>query len=124
MRSVAIIKDSSDFDKRYVTISVFGSYFILFDWHKACLSIESMSVFLRVLLGIIVMFVGFLIVAKTEKVYSMFGSNDFAEKTFGYGGSRFFYKLIGVLAVFIGIFIATNIISDILTSLAMLLSHK
>ena len=83
-----------------------------------------MSPFLRVPLGIFVMFIGYLFVAKTEKVYSMFGANEFAEKTFGYGGSRFFYKLIGLLIVFIGIFIATNVISDILTSLASILVHK
>lgn len=82
-----------------------------------------MSPFLRVLLGLFVMIVGYFMVAKSEKVFEWFGQNEFAEKYFGYGGSRFFYKLIGILVVFIGIFIATNIISDILGGTAKILTN-
>lgn len=82
-----------------------------------------MSPFLRVLLGLFVMIVGYFMVAKSEKVFEWFGQNEFAEKYLGYGGSRFFYKLIGILVVFIGIFIATNIISDILGGTAKILTN-
>lgn len=82
-----------------------------------------MSPFLRVLLGLFVMIVGYFMVAKSEKVFEWFGQNEFAEKYLGYGGSRFFYKLIGILVVFIGIFIATNIISDILGGTAKVLTN-
>ncbi|MBI5793737.1 hypothetical protein HZA87_01445 [Candidatus Uhrbacteria bacterium] len=82
-----------------------------------------MSPLFRVPLGLIIMVIGFLIVWKTEKFFTWFGEIPFAEKTFGAGGSRFFYKLIGVLVAFIGIFVATNIISDILGSLACVLIH-
>ncbi|MBI4437537.1 hypothetical protein HY631_01150 [Candidatus Uhrbacteria bacterium] len=82
-----------------------------------------MSPLFRIPLGLIIMVVGFLIVKKTEVFFSWFGEIPFAEKTFGTGGSRFFYKLIGVLVVFIGIAVATNVISDILTSLACTLTN-
>ena len=77
-----------------------------------------MSATFRIILGLIVMVVGFLIVWKTEVVFSWFGVSEFAEKKLGTGGSRFFYKLIGVLVVFMGVFIATNIISSILEGFA------
>lgn len=82
-----------------------------------------MSPLIRIPLGLFVMAIGFLIVKKTEKVYEWFGQIPFAEDKFGTGGSRFFYKLIGILTVFIGIFIATNVISDILESVACTLTH-
>lgn len=82
-----------------------------------------MSPFLRVPLGLIVMVVGFLMVKNTDVVMSWFGEVPFAEKHFGQGGSYFFYKLIGTLIVFIGIFIATNVISDILNSTARVLTN-
>ena len=68
------------------------------------------------------MFIGFMIVKRTDVIHSWLGYNDFAERTFGQGGSYFFYKLIGVLLVFVGIFIATNVASDLLYSLARLLA--
>jgi len=81
-----------------------------------------MSPIVRIPLGIFVMSIGFLMVKRTEVVHSWFGYNDFAERTFGQGGSYLFYKLIGILIVFIGIFIATNVASDILESLARVLT--
>ena len=81
-----------------------------------------MSIYFRVPLGILVMFIGFMIVKRTDVIHSWLGYNDFAERTFGQGGSYFFYKLIGVLLVFVGIFIATNVASDLLYSLARLLA--
>lgn len=75
---------------------------------------------LRIVLGIGIMGVGFFIVWKTEWFYKWTGPIDFAERKFGYGGTRFFLKLMGILVAFIGVFTATNIISDILTSFAKL----
>ncbi len=83
-----------------------------------------MSPLFRIPLGIIVMCVGFWMVLKTETVLSWFGEVPFAEEKFGQGGSRFFYKLLGVLITFIGIFIATNVISDILESTARLMTNN
>ncbi len=77
-----------------------------------------MAVWTRILLGLFVMAIGFVVVSKTGKILEWFGSVPFAEEKFGAGGSRFFYKLFGILLAFIGIFIATNIMSDILESFA------
>lgn len=81
-----------------------------------------MSPLFRIPLGLIIMFVGFAIVLKTETVYEWFGEIPFAEEKMGMGGSRLFYKLIGVLVVLIGMAVATNVISDMLRSLACLLT--
>ena len=79
-----------------------------------------MSVFWRTLLGLAVMAVGFLMVWKTEYLMSWFGSVSWAEEHLGTGQSRFFYKLLGILVAFIGIFIVSNFISDILNAFANL----
>jgi len=82
-----------------------------------------MSPLFRIPLGLLVMVAGFYMVQKTEVLMSWFGEVPFAEAKFGPGGSRFFYKLLGVLVSFIGIFIATNVISNILESLAAVLTR-
>ncbi len=82
-----------------------------------------MSLFLRIPFGLVIMIIGFLVVKKTMVIYSWFGANDFAEEKFGQGGSYFFYKLIGVLIVFIGIFIVTGVANDILSSVGRLLTN-
>ncbi len=82
-----------------------------------------MSPLIRIPLGIAIMFVGFLMVKKTEVFLSWFGQVPFAEDKFGPGGSRLFYKLLGVVVSFLGIFVATNVISGILEDLAGLLTH-
>jgi ABC-type dipeptide/oligopeptide/nickel transport system permease component len=74
-----------------------------------------MNPILRVLFGIVVMVMGYFIVMKSETVFSWFGRIDWAEEKLGAGQSRLFYKLVGILVAFTGIFIATNIISDILS---------
>ena len=53
--------------------------------------IYSMSPLIRIPLGIAIMFVGFLMVKKTEVFLSWFGQVPFAEDKFGPGGSRLFY---------------------------------
>ena len=77
-----------------------------------------MNPFLRVLLGLAVMVAGYFIVVKSETVFSWFGRIDWAEQKLGSGQSRLFYKLVGIGVAFLGIFIATNIIGDILASFA------
>jgi len=82
-----------------------------------------MSPLYRIPLGLLVMVIGYFMVAKSEKMFEWFGQNEFAEKYLGSGGSRFFYKLIGILVVFAGIFIATNVMSDILGGTAKVLTN-
>jgi len=81
-----------------------------------------MSPFWRVVLGLIVMAVGFFFVKKTSLVFGWFGSVRWAEEKIGYGSSRFFWKVIGVIIAFFGAAIATNVISNILGSVACLLT--
>ncbi len=69
------------------------------------------------------MIIGYFLVARSEKLFEWFGENAFAEKYLGYGASRFFYKLIGIIVVFIGIFMVTNVASDILRSLVGFLTN-
>jgi uncharacterized membrane protein YkgB len=77
-----------------------------------------MPIWLRIPLGLIIMAIGFLIVWKTETMFKWFGAVPWAEEHLGSGQTRLFYKLIGVLIAFIGIFTVTNIISSILGSFA------
>ncbi len=50
-----------------------------------------------------------LFVWKTDAFYSMLGSVDWADRTLGGGGSRTFYKLLGVGILIIGVMIMTNL---------------
>ena len=77
----------------------------------------SMSLVLRILIGLVVMAAGFGIIIKTDLVRSWFGEIAWAERKLGPGGTRTFYKLIGLAVCVIGVFIATNIISDIMNGL-------
>jgi hypothetical protein len=61
----------------------------------------------RILLGAVVIGVGFVCVWKTEIPYSMIGPIEFAERNFS-GGSRLFYKLMGIFIIFIGALILTG----------------
>lgn len=59
--------------------------------------------------------VGVGIVIKTEAVLSMFGRISFFERYLGTeGGSRLGYKLVGLLTIFIGFLIMTNMIGGFL----------
>ena len=90
---------------------------------RAILS-PSMSIFVRVPLGLVVMAVGFVMVWRTEKFQVWTGYIDWAEQKFGAGGTRFFLKIVGVLVAFFGIFIVTDIASDLLTSFASVFVRK
>jgi hypothetical protein len=82
-----------------------------------------MSPLFRIPIGLVVMVVGFYMVKNTDVLMAWFGRVPFAEDKLGAGGSRLFYKLLGIVIAFIGIFIATNVISDILTSTVCLITR-
>ena len=65
--------------------------------------------FLRILIGAILVVLGAAVVIRTNVVMDFFGSMDFADKYLGGGGSRLMYKLIGILVCFIGFMYATNL---------------
>lgn len=76
---------------------------------------------MRILLGLVVIASGILVTLKSEWIYQNFGTIPFFEAKFhSAGGGRFGYKLIGILATFIGILIFTNLHTIILTKFANL----
>ncbi|MEA3398668.1 MAG: hypothetical protein U9R06_02905 [Patescibacteria group bacterium] len=67
---------------------------------------------MNIFLGLLTAAVGFMIVAKTEWLLRNFGRIDFFDRHLGSsGGSRLGYKIIGLIAIFIGILTATNLIN-------------
>jgi hypothetical protein len=61
----------------------------------------------RIIIGIIILAVASLMVVKTESFLKIFGRVPWAEAKLG-GGSRMFYKLIGIIGIFIGFMVITN----------------
>jgi len=71
-----------------------------------------------VLFGIIFIILGLIISIKFEWMLKFFGYNSWAEnKLASWGGSRSFYKLLGIALIILGLFIATNLLNEILLSL-------
>ncbi|MDD5071250.1 MAG: hypothetical protein PHQ42_00735 [Patescibacteria group bacterium] len=61
--------------------------------------------------GAVIIAVGASLVIKSEAFLSAFGRIGFFEKHLGLeGGSRLGYKIIGILTIFIGLLIMTNMI--------------
>lgn len=63
----------------------------------------------RILVGLAVTAVGVMCSYKTEWILTAVGPVEWAERTFGPGGSRTFWKLSGVLICMIGFSILTNL---------------
>jgi hypothetical protein len=58
--------------------------------------------------GLIIIIIGFLIVAKSEWMLNNFGRIEFFETKIGPGGTRTGYKLIGMIVIFFGMLIMTG----------------
>ncbi len=70
---------------------------------------------MHIVVGLIMVAVGFLLVWKTEWLVENFGHVDWAEQHLGSdGGTRLFWKLIGILIILIGFGTLTGIFQDIL----------
>jgi len=63
----------------------------------------------RFLIGLALVGLGIMMVWKTQWILSFVGRIQFAEKMFGGGGSRFFYKLLGTAIIIIGFMLITNL---------------
>ena len=63
----------------------------------------------RIIIGLLIMTSGVFLVWKTEFFYGILGSVDWADRTLGGGGSRTFYKLLGVGIILIGVMVMTNL---------------
>lgn len=79
-----------------------------------------MNVFARILIGLIIMTLGFVIVRGADRVYDWFGTVDWAEEKLGPGRSIFFYRLIGVAVCFLGVLVVTNLVARMTGSLVQL----
>lgn len=74
-----------------------------------------MRTVLRVLGGAGLIFIGCLFVIKTEWFLQNFGKIDWAEQHLGLdGGSRLFYKLLGIIIIFAGMMMATGMLGGAL----------
>jgi hypothetical protein len=63
----------------------------------------------RILIGLVLVAIGFLFVWKTRKIIETFGTSDWAETKIGGGGTSLLYKGIGLLVIFIGFMWATDL---------------
>lgn len=65
-----------------------------------------MSLIFQILIGIVIAAVGAFFVIKTPIILDFFGGVDWAERHLG--GSRLFYKLLGIVLILLGLIVATN----------------
>ena len=80
-----------------------------------CFVLTFFIFFMRYIVGIIVTLVGAAVVLKTEWIIQNFGTSAWAEAKFGTsGGSRTFYKLIGIVFIFFGFLLITNLVGGFL----------
>jgi len=72
----------------------------------------------RVLWGFIISAIGILITMKAEWLYQTMGPVPFAESRLGAeGGSRLWYKLIGIVVTIIGFLMITNLLGNIVLAI-------
>ncbi len=65
--------------------------------------------FTRILIGIVLVGIGFVIVWKTRKFIETFGPIAWADAKLGGGGTKMMYKTIGIILILVGFMYATNL---------------
>ncbi len=76
----------------------------------------------RIIFGIFIIIGGYLIVWKSDWIVGNLGNVGWAEEHLGTeGGSRLFYKLLGLAVIFLGFFVATGIWNDLMNAFAGLI---
>ncbi|OIO48100.1 MAG: hypothetical protein AUJ28_00025 [Parcubacteria group bacterium CG1_02_37_51] len=64
---------------------------------------------MKIIIGLLLLAGGVLIIWKTEPLFRFFGRVAFTEKYLGTeGGSRLFYKLLGLVIIFFGLLMVTE----------------
>lgn len=63
----------------------------------------------QTLIGLLICAIGLSMAWKTEWYLRILGRNFWAERTFGSGGTRVFYKLIGIAVMLIGFVVVTDL---------------
>ena len=71
----------------------------------------------HIIIGLIVMAVGFLVVWKPRYFLDFLGTQAWVEKIFAVNDQELAYKIIGIIVIFVGILITTNLIYDVLTAI-------
>lgn len=72
-----------------------------------------MSHIMRYVISILMIALGALITIKSEKLYESLGPSEWAEQKLGAGGSRLFYKLVGIVVIFLAFFYMSGILQSI-----------
>ncbi|MDD5173027.1 MAG: hypothetical protein PHG59_02695 [Patescibacteria group bacterium] len=73
---------------------------------------------LNIIIGALIIVAGFMVIWKNEWILKNFGRVGWAEEHLGLeGGSRLFYKFIGICFMFLGLFVITGLWTDILTGI-------
>ncbi|MCX6785045.1 MAG: hypothetical protein NTV81_03915 [Candidatus Komeilibacteria bacterium] len=73
---------------------------------------------MAILLGFIVVLAGFLFIWKNHWIVEYFGRIAWAEEKFSLsGGTFFFWKMFGLLTIFLGFMIMFNLIGGLLLSI-------
>jgi hypothetical protein len=74
---------------------------------------------MRIFWGLVAMAIGSVVIMKTEWLLRNLGRIEFFEAKLGtMGGSRFGYKLVGLLVIFAGILMVTNLVEGLAEWLA------
>ncbi len=68
----------------------------------------------RIIIGVLIAAAGVFFVLKTEVILDFFGGVDWAERHLG--GSRLFYKLLGIVFIILGLIVATNMWNALLNA--------
>ena len=73
---------------------------------------------LRIIIGFIFIIWGATFIIKTEWYLNNFGAISYFERKLSIqGGSRLGYKLFGLLLIFIGVLLATNLLGNLISTL-------
>ncbi len=68
---------------------------------------------MRIFTGLIIVFIGFVLIWKTEWFVRNFGHISWAERTIGiFGGTRTVIKVVAIFGIFLGFLYLTNQIDD------------
>ncbi len=74
--------------------------------------------FTQILIGFVAVVVGFFITAKADWIVANFGTIAWFESHWSTsGGSRFFYKLIGIVCILGGFMVATGMLQAMVRSI-------
>jgi len=73
---------------------------------------------MKYVMFLILIAVGALMVVRTEWFFNFFGRISWAERTFGfYGGSRLFYKMLGVVIIILSAMMVTGWLEAIIVGI-------